>query len=73
MKYTITNTQISSEVVIDADNYSADIIMDIQPKSDLLPLFSKTLTVVSNNKQTGFEVDDQRAEAIKDYLNQINK
>jgi len=34
--------------------------------------FSKDITVVSNNSQTGFQVDIERATAIEEYMQSIN-
>lgn len=36
-------------------------------------LFTENIVVTSDNSQTGFEVDEQRALAITEFLTQINK
>jgi len=88
MKYTILQTDISPERIVmqnildnegniinhePTDEYEVDITLGIKYENDFIPPFSKTITVRSNNSQTGFEVDEQRQQAIQDYLNLINQ
>lgn len=88
MKYTILQTDISSERVIMQDitdeqgniigqdptnEYEVDVTLCLKHEDNFIPPFSKTITVKSNNSQTGFEVDEQREQAIQDYLTQINQ
>lgn len=88
MKYTISQTDISSERVImqnitdeqgniigqePTNEYEVDITIGLKHLDNFIPPFSKTIIVKSNNTQTGFEVDEQREQAIQDYLNLINQ
>jgi len=85
MKYTILQTDISPERIVmqnildnegniinhePTDEYEVDITLGIKYENDFIPHFSKTITVRSNNSQTGFEVDEQRQLAIETFLNQ---
>jgi hypothetical protein len=88
MKYTISQTDISSERVImqnitdeqgniigqePTNEYEVDITIGLKHLDNFIPPFSKTIIVKSNNAQTGFEVDTQRQQEIQDYLNLINQ
>ena len=88
MKYTISQTDISSERVImqnitdeqgniigqePTNEYEVDITIELKHLDNFIPPFSKTIIVKSNNTQTGFEIDEQRERAIQDYLNLINQ
>lgn len=88
MKYTISQTDISSERVImqnitdeqgniigqePTNEYEVDITIGLKHLDNFIPPFSKTIIVKSNNSQTGFEIDEQREQAIQDYLNLINQ
>jgi len=88
MKYTISQTDISSERVImqnitdeqgniigqePTNEYEVDITIGLKHLDNFIPPFSKTIIVKSNNTQTGFEIDEQREQAIQDYLNLINQ
>lgn len=73
MKYELIDKQVRIEVPIDDETYSVDIFLSIKPDSDLVPSFVKVLTVISNNKQNGYEVDEQRELEINNYLSEINK
>ncbi len=73
MKYELTNSIVLSEVTIDENTYSVGIELYIHPTDGIAPDFTKTITVESNNKQTGFEVDEQRTNAINSYISEINK
>jgi len=55
------------------DEYEVIITLGIHPTDEIAPDFSKSIIVKSNNNQTGFEVDEQREQAIQDYLNLINQ
>ena len=61
------------EVVIDADEYSIDITLPLVTNDALAFQFSKTISVVSQNTQTGYEVDTARALAVANYLTEINR
>lgn len=62
-----------TESVIDADEYSIDITLPLVTNDELAFQFSKTISVVSQNSQTGYEVDAARATAVANYLIDINK
>jgi len=72
MKYELINTIVLSEVTIDENLYSAGIELYIKPTDGVAPEFCKSITVESNNKQTGFEVDEQRAKEISIFMENIN-
>ena len=72
MKYDKLKIDLSKETTIGDDSYSVDITIGLHPTDNFTPDFSKTITVVSTNTQTGFQVDEQREEAITNYMNQIN-
>lgn len=55
------------------DNYEVTITMGIHPIDGIGADFSKDITVVSSNAQTGFEVDDQREQAVTDFMASINE
>ena len=62
-----------TESVIDADEYSIDITLPLVTNDELAFQFSKTISVISQNSQTGYEVDAARATAVANYLIEINK
>ena len=55
------------------DNYEVTITMGIHPIDGIGADFSKDITVTSSNAQTGFEVDDQREQAVTDFMASINE
>jgi len=61
------------ESVIDTDSYSIDITLPLITNDELALQFSKTISVVSQNSQTGYEVDTARAAAVTNCLVDINK
>lgn len=61
------------ESVIDTDSYSIDITLPLVTNDELALQFSKTILVVSQNSQTGYEVDTARATAVTNYLIEINR
>jgi hypothetical protein len=61
------------ESVIDTNSYSIDITLPLITNDELAFQFSKTILVVSQNSQTGYEVDAARATAVANYLVDINK
>jgi len=73
MKYELVDIQAKTEVPIDAETYQVDLYLSIKPDNELVPSFVKILTVVSNNSQNGYEVDEQRTNEINAYLSEINK
>ena len=56
----------------ETDYYEVTITMGIHPTDGIGADFSKDITVTSNNSQTGFEVDEQREQAVADYMQSIN-
>lgn len=54
------------------DDYEVTITMGIHTTDGIGADFSKDITVVSNNSQTGFQVDIERATAIEEYMQSIN-
>lgn len=68
-----TDLGYSVETIIDENTYSIDITLPLQTNDELEVQFSKTITVISENSQTGYEVDLQRQEAINNYIIQINQ
>lgn len=73
MKYELENFKVSTETPIDEDTYSVDITLSVKPDSNLVPSFLKVISVISNNSQTGYEVDEQRTYEINSYISEINK
>ena len=73
MAYILADTQVRTEVPIDEETYSVDIHLSINSDNELIPSFTKVLTVISNNKQNGYEVDEQRTNEINSYISEINK
>jgi hypothetical protein len=73
MKYEVISSQVLSEVAIDENLYSVEIGLYIHPIDGIAPDFNKNITVVSNNKQTGYEVDAQRKQEISIFMETLNK
>lgn len=57
----------------ETDNYEVTITMGIHPTDGIGADFSKDITVTSSNAQTGFEVDDQREQAVTEFMASINE
>jgi uncharacterized membrane-anchored protein len=55
------------------DNYEVTITMGIHPIDGIGADFSKDITVTSSNAQTGFQVDEQREQAVSDFIASINE
>ena len=55
------------------DSYEVTITMRIHPTDEIGADFSKDITVTSSNAQTGFEVDDQREQAVTEFMASINE
>lgn len=72
MRFELTSTIINQEVKISDSEYSATILLYIKEVNNKIPVFIKDILVLSNNSQTGYEVDHQRQLAIDDYINSIN-
>lgn len=73
MKYEIIAIDFSAETVINENEYSCNITIGLHPTDNIAPDFSKTITVISENKLTGFDVDKQRQLVIDNFLIEINK
>ena len=76
MKYKLLSSWKETETETDEKgNYSVDIVLVVESTDEFLAgaNVKKTITVVSNNDQTGHEVDAQRQKEIEDYctLNDI--
>ena len=56
----------------ETDDYEVTITLGIHPIDGIGADFSKDITVTSNNSQTGFQVDIERAMAIEEYMQSIN-
>tara|TARA_R110000868_G_scaffold244332_1_gene500517 strand:- start:4 stop:237 length:234 start_codon:yes stop_codon:yes gene_type:complete len=63
----------SVETILDIDTYSINITLPLQTNDSLAIPFSLSVEVISNNSQTGFEVDTQRQLAVDNYLIAINQ
>lgn len=86
MKYELIKTDISAERKVmqdiiedgeivgqeETDEYDVTITMGIHPTDGIGANFSTDIIVRSNNAQTGFIVDIERAQAIEDYMQSIN-
>ena len=57
----------------ETDEYDVTITMGIHPTDEIGADFSKDITVTSSNAQTGFEVDDQREQAVTEFMASINE
>ena len=74
MKFELIKYDIGIESNADEDgNYSVNITIGIHCTDDIVPDFSKDITSISNNSQTGYEVDTQRQLAVDNYLISINQ
>ena len=56
----------------DTEHYKVIITLVIKPTDEIAPEFSKDIEIVSSNALTGFQVDDQREQAIDDFMLSIN-
>lgn len=54
------------------DSYEVTITMEIHPTDNIASNFSRDIIVTSDNHMTGFQVDEQREQAIADYMQSIN-
>lgn len=70
--FTIKETILHPEIDLDDENYSCDITIVLKHSNEIIPLFSKDITVLSTNSQTGHEVNSARNAAIESFLNEIN-
>jgi hypothetical protein len=88
MKYELITTSISGETTVmqdildeygnvigqePTDEYEVKITLELKPTDDIAPHFYKTIAVKSDNHMTGFEVDDQREQAVTDFMASINE
>lgn len=86
MKYELIKKDISAErvvmqdVIVDdvvigtepTDSYEVTITMEIHPTDNIASNFSRDIIVTSDNHMIGFQVDDQREQAVADYMQSIN-
>jgi len=73
MKFQLVQADYGKESETDEQgNYSMNITLGLKADSDLIPPFSKDIEVVSNNSQTGYDVDAQRQKAIDEFMAKIN-
>lgn len=72
-KYEVLAINYSAETSINEKEYSCNITIGLHPTDGITPNFSKDIVVVSDNSQTGYQVDKQRQEAIDNFLTEINK
>lgn len=64
---------VSHETAIDSKSYSVKLTMILQDDSNSnIPEFSKEITSISTNTQTGYKVDTQRGLEIGDYIATLN-
>lgn len=54
------------------DEYEVTITLGIHPTDGIAQDFSKDIVVRSDNHMTGFQVDEQREQAVADYMQSIN-
>lgn len=73
MKYELIQSTISPENTLENYEYEVTITLWLHPTDNIAPNFSKEIKVISNNSQTGFEVNVQREQSIQDYIIQINQ
>lgn len=75
MKYELRENAVnfSAETALDGEKYSCTITIGLRCVDGVGPDFSKDIVVISDNEQTGYDVDNQRQEAIDDFINEINK
>jgi hypothetical protein len=67
---TIVDKGEATDVI--TDEYSVEITLTIKDTESLADVFTKKIIVTSHNKQTGYEVDAQREEAINAFMKSIN-
>lgn len=72
--YSLKSATVIEETPTRQDgNYTAIINVELELSGyPELKIFTPEFTVVSNNSQTGTEVDAQRQKEIDDYIKQIN-
>ena len=67
-------TKEAETVTTPTDKYACAITMTFKDtESQNEGTFDKIIIVESDNKQTGFEVDEQREKAINLYISDLNK
>ena len=73
MKFIETFRFLNAEIALNDEEYEVIVTVCIKEENDEIPFFSKPISVVSNNKMTGYEVDEQREQAVKKYIDSLNK
>ena len=71
MAYELVDWLIKPEETIDEHTYKVGINIVIKT-SDNVVEFTRDIEVISFNSQTGYEVDQQREQAVTNYINQLN-
>lgn len=64
---------VDNKPVSDPTKYQVAITLGLRHVDGVGADFSKQIFVISNNSQTGYQVDQQRKQAIENYLIDINK
>lgn len=68
-----TEEEISELQPVATDKYFCSITMGIKDTESLNDsVFYRSITSTSDNKQTGFEVDEQREKEVETYMKNIN-
>jgi len=73
MKYELISFKFSEDKNINADEYYVDTNIYIHPTDGIADDFMRQIKIVSNNSQTGTEVDNERIAAVNAYITLINK
>lgn len=76
MRYELIKATPEAEVFLEKDKeqYSCNIQLEIKDiTSNYTTPFNVFIEIISHNKQTGYEVDKQRSEAINEYLKSIEE
>ena len=72
MKYSLINFSCGVETMLDENNYTCPIKIEIHPEDGIADNFLKSIDVISQNSMTGTEVDEQRLQAVNDFMDLIN-
>lgn len=57
---------------VPTDTYGVNISIGLHPTDNIAPDFTKVIESISNNTQTGTEVDAQRLKEVTDYIATLN-
>ena len=64
--------KVANETTIDAAKFKCNLIINIGFDNPKFDEFSKTIESISDNSQTGYEVDTQRENEITEYIATLN-